>query len=463
MPKPRSYLLHFTQETLNSIAAAGFFLFLCDQFNHAVGEYELILTAIIALTSYLVYHNTELCTSIFDFVTNKADYIFKGWGVVAGVMLLVRLLMDFQTIHSVPRIMLIVWIFVTPLVLLLAQIFAWRILNYILKIKKSDIDRVVIIGVNHVGVRIAGEINKNPLLGKKFLGFFDDRSPDRLIELDDNLMLGKTDELIKFVQDREVDSVYISLPMSAQDRIFHVIRALQDSTASIYFLPDIFVFDLIQARFDTIQGIPIVAVCETPFYGINAIKKRVFDIVVSIFSLILLSPVLATIAILVKTTSKGPAIFKQRRYGMGGEEIVVYKFRSMRVMEDGAELTQATKDDPRITPIGKFLRRSSLDEIPQFINVLQGRMSLVGPRPHAVAHNEEYRKIIKGYMLRHKAQPGITGWAQVNGLRGEIRKLEDMEARTNFDLDYLRCWSLSFDVWILIKTVIVVIRGNNAY
>jgi putative colanic acid biosynthesis UDP-glucose lipid carrier transferase len=169
------------------------------------------------------------------------------------------------------------------------------------------------------------------------------------------------------------------------------------------------------------------------------------------------------IAILVKISSPGPIIFKQRRYGLDGREIAVYKFRTMRVTEDGAKIRQASKSDSRITKIGSFLRRSSLDELPQVINVLQGRMSLVGPRPHAVAHNEEYRKLIKGYMVRHKVLPGITGLAQVNGCRGETAQLEDMQARVNYDLDYLRYWTPMLDIKILLLTAVKVFRDDKAY
>jgi putative colanic acid biosynthesis UDP-glucose lipid carrier transferase len=177
----------------------------------------------------------------------------------------------------------------------------------------------------------------------------------------------------------------------------------------------------------------------------------------------MLLPVMLAIAIAIKLTSPGPAIFKQRRYGLDGEEIIVYKFRSMTVAEDGAKVTQATRDDKRVTRIGAFLRRSSLDELPQFFNVLQGRMSIVGPRPHAVAHNELYRKQIKGYMLRHKVRPGITGWAQVNGFRGETETLDKMEARISYDLDYLRRWSLALDLWIIMRTIKVALKRDNAY
>jgi putative colanic acid biosynthesis UDP-glucose lipid carrier transferase len=203
--------------------------------------------------------------------------------------------------------------------------------------------------------------------------------------------------------------------------------------------------------------------CETPFYGYRGVAKRLTDIVLSLAILLLLLPLLALVTVLVKLSSPGPVIFKQRRYGLDGREIAVYKFRTMHVTEDGAHIRQASKTDQRVTRIGAILRRSSLDELPQLINVLQGRMSLVGPRPHAVAHNEEYRKLIKGYMVRHKVLPGITGLAQVNGCRGETSQLEEMEARVNYDLDYLRRWTPMLDIKIILMTVVKVFRDDKAY
>jgi putative colanic acid biosynthesis UDP-glucose lipid carrier transferase len=207
----------------------------------------------------------------------------------------------------------------------------------------------------------------------------------------------------------------------------------------------------------------VISVCDTPFRGYNGFLKRASDIVLSLLILLLISPLLLLVAILVKLDSPGPVFFKQRRYGLDGEEIVVYKFRSMTVAEDGVAITQATKNDARVTRLGAFLRRTSLDELPQFVNVLQGRMSVVGPRPHAVAHNELYRKLIKGYMVRHKVRPGITGWAQVNGQRGETETLDKMQARIDFDLDYLRNWSLQLDLYIILKTIRLVFKDSAAY
>jgi putative colanic acid biosynthesis UDP-glucose lipid carrier transferase len=252
--------------------------------------------------------------------------------------------------------------------------------------------------------------------------------------------------------------------MTSQQRVLDLLDELKDSTASIYFVPDLFTFDLIQARFDHVQGIPVVAICESPFTGMSAVIKRLSDVVMSSAILLMIWPLLLAVAIAVKVSSKGPVFFKQRRYGMNGESVLVYKFRSMTVMEDGDNVVQATRNDQRLTPIGNFLRKTSLDELPQFINVLEGKMSIVGPRPHANAHNEQYRKLIKGYMVRHKVRPGITGWAQVNGYRGETDTLDKMISRIDYDLDYLRNWSIWLDLKIVIKTALmVVIPPKTAY
>jgi putative colanic acid biosynthesis UDP-glucose lipid carrier transferase len=251
--------------------------------------------------------------------------------------------------------------------------------------------------------------------------------------------------------------------MVAQPRILNLLDELRDTTSSVYFVPDIFMFDLIQARFDQINGVPVVAVCDTPFFGIRGLLKRLSDILIAGLVLLLISPLMALIAVGVKLGSPGPILFKQRRYGLDGEQISVYKFRSMTVCEDGEKVVQASQNDQRVTSFGRFLRKTSLDELPQFINVLQGSMSVVGPRPHAVAHNELYRKVIKGYMIRHKVKPGITGWAQVNGLRGETDTVEKMNARVQYDLEYLRNWSLMLDMWIFFKTFRVVAGDKNAF
>jgi putative colanic acid biosynthesis UDP-glucose lipid carrier transferase len=295
------------------------------------------------------------------------------------------------------------------------------------------------------------------------VGFFDDRTPDRHHGADHHRLLGRIGDIATFVKANRVQLIYLSLPMASQPRIKDLLDALKDTTASVYFVPDMFVTDLIQGRTDTVCGLPVISVCETPFRGPAGLLKRSSDLVLATLILILVSPLMLAIALAVKLSSPGPVIFKQRRYGLDGEEIVVYKYRSMLVQEDGSQIKQAHKNDTRVTRLGAFLRKTSMDELPQFINVLQGRMSIVGPRPHAVAHNEMYRPLIKSYMVRHKVKPGITGWAQVNGFRGETHSLEKMEGRIRCDLDYLRNWSLRLDLYIILKTVRLVFRDTAAY
>ena len=295
----------------------------------------------------------------------------------------------------------------------------------------------------------------------KVEGFFDDRSAERLGAGVGPPLLGKLPDMPTYVKSNFIDVIFVALPIRHIRRVLDLIEELRDTTASIYYIPDILVFDLIQSRTLEILGIPVIAMCETPFAGYRGVVKRLTDIVLCMAAMPLLLPLMGVISVAVKATSPGPAIFRQRRYGLDGRPIVVYKFRTMDVTEDGDVIVQATKDDARVTPVGRFLRRYSLDEFPQFFNVLQGRMSLVGPRPHAVAHNEWYRKLIKGYMVRHKVPPGITGLAQINGCRGETALLEQMQARIDYDLEYLRHWSLMLDLKILARTVLRLVRDAN--
>ena len=293
--------------------------------------------------------------------------------------------------------------------------------------------------------------------------FFDDRVDDRCDPRLRPTVAGGLDDVAEYVTKFNIDLVYIALPILNHARVIDLVNSLRDTTASIYFVPDVFIFDLVQARLDSVNGVPVIAVFESPLVGINAVHKRLFDILASGMILFLIFPILMVLAVLVKLTSKGPVFFKQRRYGMDGEEILVYKFRSMSVSEDGQKVTQATKNDARVTPFGAFLRKTSLDELPQLINVLQGAMSIVGPRPHAIAHNEHYRKLIRGYMWRHKVKPGITGWAQVNGFRGETDTIDKMEGRVLHDIAYLKNWSIWLDCTIMLKTIKLVFKDTQAY
>jgi putative colanic acid biosynthesis UDP-glucose lipid carrier transferase len=305
----------------------------------------------------------------------------------------------------------------------------------------------------------------DPHCGLRLQGYFDDREPGRLNPMPAALgtPCGTLDDLVGLARRGKVDVVYISLPLRAESRINEIVRKLADSTASVYVVADFLVFDLMHAQWSDQHGLPVVSVFESPFYGVNGWLKRAEDIVLSSLILLLIALPMLFIAIGVKLTSPGPIFFRQRRYGLKGEEIRIIKFRSMTVTEDGDSLKQATLRDQRVTRFGAFLRRTSLDELPQFLNVLSGEMSIVGPRPHAVAHNEQYRRLIHGYMLRHKVRPGITGWAQVNGWRGETDTLEKMEQRVSHDLHYIQNWDLLLDLRIIFKTVVGSGTRQNAY
>jgi len=321
----------------------------------------------------------------------------------------------------------------------------------------------VIIGAGLLGSKVARALRDGGDKGIDFLGYFDDRQDDRLHPDAAAKLLGMLSDVSDYVRRNAVREVYITLPLGSQPRIVQLLEQIQGTTASLFFVPDVFGISIIQGRLQDINGVPVVGICETPFTGTNELVKRVSDIVLAILILILISPILLAVAIGVKLSSPGPIVFKQRRNGLDGEEIIVYKFRSMRTTDNGPVVKQATKGDPRITRFGAFIRKTSLDELPQFINVLQGRMSIVGPRPHAVAHNEEYRKLIKAYMVRHKVKPGITGWAQVNGLRGETDTIDKMKARVEYDLEYLRNWSLGLDLQIIIRTARLMLFDRHAY
>ena len=386
--------------------------------------------------------------------------VVTGW--IPIVALLALLGWASRTLGAFDPRLLLAWAFGTPVALFAAHRLAPPLFARLLAAEGMR-KTAVIAGANPLGRRLAARLREDPLLGIRFAGYFDDRATGRLEELSAAENLGSLETLADYIRAHRVDVLYIALPMASQPRILKLLEDLRDTTASIYFVPDIFVSDLIQARVDSIGGLPVVAVCETPFYGINGLVKRASDICLSILILLCISPLMLAIAVGVKLSSPGPILFRQRRYGVDGRKIVVYKFRSMTVAEDGDVVRQATRNDARVTRFGAFLRKTSLDELPQFINVLQGRMSVVGPRPHAVAHNELYRKLIRGYMIRHKVRPGITGLAQVNGFRGETETVEKMKGRVEQDLEYLRNWSLLLDLQIVLKTVVVVLRKQNAY
>jgi putative colanic acid biosynthesis UDP-glucose lipid carrier transferase len=453
-------VISFFQRVLDPLIIMGTLYLASLLFHEPFSGYSLVLMILAFFISSAVYQHIDPYRTWRSgrMLAYARDTVF-GWCITIAVLLFLGSASGLAYYYD--QRVLLSWFIATPVTLLVSHIAVRRAAGK--PDKDSEVRSVVVIGANAVGIKFAGICDKHPNLFMHMHGFFDDRIDDRHPPNLRHPMLGKMSDIAAYVRAQNIKMIFISQPISAQPRIRKLLDELQDTTASVYFLPDIYIFDLMQARFDNVGGMPVIAIQETPFMGLNSMIKRSSDIVFGSVILLMLVPVMIAIAVAVRATSPGPVIFRQRRYGLYGEEIIVYKFRSMTVTDDGKTIVQASKNDQRVTPIGAFLRRSSLDELPQFVNVLQGRMSIVGPRPHAVAHNEQYRKLIKGYMLRHKVKPGITGWAQVNGLRGETQTLDKMEARIQYDLDYLRNWSLWLDLWIILKTVKVVLTRENAH
>jgi putative colanic acid biosynthesis UDP-glucose lipid carrier transferase len=454
-------LLAAAQAIMPAIVAIGSLYSTIILLGNSFDPSSSAIVIVVVLCLVLVQQPREVSSQLTSArLSAVVDVIFR-WLVLLAVLLAIGYVTK-SPLQAYPRRVFLTWAAITPVALILATLGMQEAMRRFL-LNAFDNRKAVIAGYNPSSLELSRRLRINPGMRLEVAGFFDDRSSDRLGMESDAKLLGSLEDLGNYVKETHADVIFIALPIRHVKRVMNLLDDLRDTTASIYYVPDVFVFDLIQARSGEIHGIPVVAMCETPFYGYRGVAKRLTDIVLSLTILLMLLPLLAMVAILVKVSSPGPIIFKQRRYGLDGREIAVYKFRSMKVTEDGSQIRQASKTDNRITRIGAILRRTSLDELPQLINVLQGRMSLVGPRPHAVAHNEEYRKLIKGYMVRHKVLPGITGLAQVNGCRGETTELKDMEARVNYDLDYLRHWTPMLDFKIILLTVIKIFRDDKAY
>lgn len=449
---------------LFDIAIIGLTLISLLSFYHIRFDQNSVWVILIAVMSFEFFADLNLLYNSprgINFISETK----KTFGSWLGVVLVFVLIIQFQPIiikgyEDVFK----TWLLLVPIELMFCHLLTRSFINYCRSIGRNT-RKVAIIGATEIAYELKTITKNESWLGFSFVGYFDDRiKKDANRHQHPNHQLsGNTAQLIQMVNNQEVDVVYITLPLKAEKRIKEIISALSDTTALVYYVPDLFGFDLLRSKMENLCGIPMISIHDTPFYGVDGMSKRLFDIVISAFILLVISIPLLLIAFAVKITSTGPVLFKQKRYGCNGEEINVWKFRSMSVCENGKNIQQASQNDARITPFGSFLRKTSLDELPQFINVLQGRMSIVGPRPHAVAHNEYYRGQIKGYMLRHKVKPGITGLAQISGFRGETDTLEKMDGRIQYDLDYIHNWSLALDCKIFFLTIFKGFVDKQAY
>ncbi len=402
-----------------------------------------------------VYHSWRL-----DSIRSEAIRVVGVWVAMLCTLIVVAFMTKISDQFS--RVVIVAWGLGTPVVLVLLRILVRSALR-LLRREGRNSRTLAFAGAGDTCRKVAAMIEAAPWMGLNAIGIYDDDSGPGIVTSCGLPMKGKLAQLVEDVRGGKIDYVYVTLPMQEEERVLALLNELADTTASVYVVPDFFINDLLHARWFSMGGIPVVSVFESPFYGADGWLKRVEDLVFGSLILLAISPLMLLIALGVKLSSPGPVIFKQRRYGLNGEVIEVWKFRSMTVCEDADHVPQAKRGDSRVTRFGAFLRRTSLDELPQFINALQGSMSIVGPRPHAVAHNEQYRKLIYGYMLRHKVKPGITGWAQVNGWRGETDTLDKMKKRVEFDLYYINNWSLWLDMTIMALTAVRAFADKNAY
>jgi putative colanic acid biosynthesis UDP-glucose lipid carrier transferase len=365
---------------------------------------------------------------------------------------------QFQTENNV----VVLWLCVMlPALLLWRMVF--RQVMFMIRRNGRNYRTAAIVGATPLGYNLSLQIMENEHLGIKLVGLYDDRDASRIPHEFQNQIVGNVCDAIRQAKAGEIDYIYVAMPMSAESRILEILQQCSDTTCNVYIIPNFFVYNLLNARWQSVGSMQTLSVFDTPFQGASTVLKRLEDLFLGTLFLLLTAIPMLIIAACIKATSSGPVLFKQDRYGLDGRKIKVYKFRSMKVSENGDTVRQATQNDNRVTPLGAFLRRTSLDELPQFINVVQGRMSIVGPRPHAVAHNEQYRSIIDGYMLRHKVKPGITGLAQINGFRGETKTINKMVGRIEYDLDYIHRWTVWLDMKIIFATVFKGFTSENAY
>lgn len=425
------------------------------------------------------YKNVLLLGILFAVICFSSVGCYRGWrgtsffkeakSIVSATSLTFILLVISgfltQSSGTFSRIWVISWLITASSLILLYRYSLRRILG-LLRARGYNTRKVLIVGEGTLSNEVFNKLTSKEEFGLSVIGYLSDKDegPGQLIS-NNFSRLGNIDELNSIISDEGVDQVWIAIPMSEIDTMKKVQSILAMSPVTIRFVPDIFGFQLLNHSITEVAGLPVINLSASHMLeGKNRFLKTLEDKVLSLVILILISPILLIIAAAIKLTSPGPIIFKQYRTGNNGRDFKVYKFRSMVVhFEKDDEVTQAKKGDARVTKLGAFLRRTSLDELPQFINVLQGRMSIVGPRPHALAHNQYYKNLVESYMRRHMVKPGITGWAQVCGFRGETDTLEKMQNRVKLDLYYIENWSIWFDLKIIILTVWKGFIHKNAF
>jgi Undecaprenyl-phosphate glucose phosphotransferase len=423
--------------------------------NAGLGLISALLT-VIALVRAKSYEFDNL----IDFV-GQIGRVLSAW--VVGVLVLVALGVLLKVAEDYSRGWLLVSFVLTPTMLLAerslvaALLLRWTEQGYLRR-------NVAIVGAGPLSERLCSYIeSRGPRMGLRVIGIFDDRRTRVRDKVSSIPVLGTVQDLISYARNYRLDEVIIALPWSAETRVASLVEELSTLPADIRLCPDLVGLRFLDRPYSRMGEIGLLHVNQRPIAEWSLILKTVQDYVVAALALVLGAPLMLFIAIAIKLDSPGPVFFKQRRRGFNQNMFPVWKFRTMRVMEDGQAVRQAQKNDDRITRVGRFLRRASLDELPQFFNVLQGSMSVVGPRPHAVAHDDYYSSLISRYARRHRVKPGLTGWAQIHGFRGETDTVEKMAKRIEYDLYYIEHWSFWLDFKILLLTFFKGFWHHNAY
>ena len=453
---------------LSIIAAIGFVAFKLYVDETGPGALRHYLIAIAAgslglsavLSAIRLYQPTSFST-----IWRQLARLWLGWTIVIEILVATAFMLKMGTDYS--RGWLVMWYLAGGLALIVFRVLLAIAVRGWHKAGRLQ-RRAVIVGGGEPAAALIRALSAEPENDIRICGIFDDRNADRVGTTVSGIpMLGNLDELIDFGRKSRVDLLIISLPLYAESRLLQIFRKLwvlpvdirlSAHTAKLRFRP---------RAYSYIGRVPFIDVTDRPIADWDNVQKWVFDKVIGILALIALAPVMALVAIAIKLDSKGPALFRQKRYGFNNELVEVYKFRSMYADKSDATAAKlVTKGDPRVTRVGRFIRRTSLDELPQLFNVIAGTLSLVGPRPHAVqakADDELYQDVVDGYFARHKVQPGLTGWAQINGWRGETDTKEKIQKRVEHDLYYIENWTVFFDLYILVMTPFALLKAENAY
>ena len=452
--------IQWVQHILNIVVVVVTLFYLAYREEGTISTPYKSLVAFTVLLMIVVYKSSGVYRR-FHSVMGGIRHLCRAWGVVIIMLGGLSFVTEISSnIYS--KDVVINWGVLSIVFQIIIFVSTYKIHEWYSRVIRRKIPTIVI-GTGGIARHLAKRLTANIWLPDTVVGLIESDENAETQNMSQFPVLGKVSQLVEVVKDNGIKRIYVALPFDQTQHLKEIQKLLKGINVDLIWAPDIFALNLLNHSVREVGGVPLVNLNETPLLaGGPAFLKYTLDKLVSVIALIMLSPLLITIAIIIKLTSKGPIIFKQIRDGWDGNQFYVYKFRSMYLHNDEEIVKQATKGDSRITPVGNFIRKTSIDELPQLINVLEGSMSLVGPRPHAVSHNQFYSSRVKEYLARHRIKPGMTGLAQINGFRGETETVEAMAKRVEFDLEYIKNWSFSLDVKILLKTPFALF-SKNAY